>query len=275
MTLTILHSPDADDRFMFWALKTGRLPSPVPMTFGEADTQQLNERAMRHEADVIAIWAATYPAVAAWYQPLRMGCSLGDGYGPVIVAKSPCTLADLAGRRIAVPGLQTTAYQVLRTMLPYFEPVVVPIVPMSRTFEVLHAGEVDAALLIHEGRLIYERFNTVKIGELGELWQAANHTPLPLGMNVVARRLPMEQRQALSDLFVESFDAGMAELETFVTEYTATTPMDAAELRQYLSMYANASTRTVKDSDKAGFKALYGCLAAAGVLSAVPELDWI
>jgi 1,4-dihydroxy-6-naphthoate synthase len=274
MPLTVLHSPDADDRFMFWALQTGRLASSVDLTFGEGDTQSLNERALRGEADVIAISAAAYPAVADMYQPLIMGCSIGDGYGPVLVARETRPLELLVGSRIAVPGLQTTACQVLQTMLE-FTPVVVPIDPMTRIFDVLTAGDVEAALVIHEGRLIYERFGTVRVGELGEMWHAATGTPLPLGMNVIRRSLPEATKAQLSDLFLRSFDQGLAEVDAFVADYLARTPMDEAELRRYLAMYANASTRSVSERDQQGFARLYEKLAASGLIARVPELDWI
>lgn len=274
MALTVFHSPDADDRFMFWALQTGRLTSPYELSFAEGDTQRLNERALRGDADVIAISAAAYPAVAATYQPLRMGCSIGDGYGPVLVGRETCDLDSLQGKRIAVPGLQTTACQVLQTMLT-FEPVVVPIDPMARIFEVLGAGEVDAALIIHEGRLTYERFGAVRIGELGEMWQAATDTPLPLGMNVIRRSLPEDDRRRVSDLFVQSYDRGQADLEAFIADYRLRTPMDEGELRRYLAMYANASTRSVSERDRQGFARLYERLAASGLIAGVPTLDWI
>lgn len=274
MALTVFHSPDADDRFMFWALQTGRLAAPVELSFAEGDTQSLNERALRGEADVIAISAAAYPAVAAAYQPLRMGCSVGDGYGPVLVGREPRPLDTLQGARIAVPGLQTTACQVLRTMLA-FEPVVVPIEPMTRIFDVLQSGAVDAALVIHEGRLIYDRFGAVCLGELGELWHAATGTPLPLGMNVIRRTLPDEERRRLSDLFVQSFDCGQDAIDAFVDDYLAKTPMAETELRRYLAMYANASTRSVSARDQAGFARLYERLAATGLIAGVPTLDWV
>jgi 1,4-dihydroxy-6-naphthoate synthase len=274
MPITVLHSPDADDRFMFWALQTGRLAAPVELTFGEGDTQSLNERALAGAADVIAISAAAYPAVADAYQPLRMGCSIGDGYGPVLVSRSARPLDSLQGCAIAVPGLQTTACQVLQTMLD-FNPVVVPIEPMTRIFDVLASGEVEAALVIHEGRLIYERFGTVRVGELGEMWQAATQSPLPLGMNVIRRSLPLVLRQTLSDLFIRSFDAGVAGQEAFMADYLARTPMDAQELRRYLAMYANGSTRTISERDRAGFQHLYERLLASGLIAATPTLDWI
>jgi 1,4-dihydroxy-6-naphthoate synthase len=274
MPLTVLHSPDADDRFMFWALKTGRLASPFDLQYGEGDTQSLNERALRQEADVIAISAAAYPAVADHYQPLKMGCSIGDGYGPVLVARQARTLDSLAGKRIAVPGLRTTACQVLQTMLD-FEPVVVPIDPMERIFDVLATGDVEAALVIHEGRLIYERFGTVRVGELGEMWMAATDTPLPLGMNVIRRSLPLEVRQQLSSLFIASFDAGAAARDAFVADYLVRTPMDEGQLQRYLDMYANDSTRAVSARDQLGFQRLYERLQATGLIATTPVLDWI
>lgn len=275
MPISLIHSPDADDRFMFWALKTNRLASPEPIVFGEGDTQSLNERAMRQDGDVLAVSAAAYPAVAAYYQPLKMGCSIGDGYGPVVVTQEPRGIDSLKGARIAVPGLQTTAYQVLRALLGEFEPVVVPILPMERTFAVLAEGTVDAALIIHEGRLLYEQYGTHKVCDIGEWWQAETGTPLPLGLNVISRSIPADDRQRWAALFAESCRVGMAEVDAFVTEYLAQTPMDEPTLRRYLAMYANESTLSPSDRDLAGFAALYERLQAMGQISQAPPLDWL
>ena len=135
--------------------------------------------------------------------------------------------------------------------------------------------QVEAALVIHEGRLIYEKFGTVLVGELGELWMTTTGTPLPLGMNVIRRSLPPDLRQQLSDLFVASYDAGRQDLDAFVADYLTRTPMDEGELRRYLAMYANASTRAVSERDQQGFQRLYERLQAAGLITAAPVLDWV
>jgi 1,4-dihydroxy-6-naphthoate synthase len=130
---------------------------------------------------VVAISAGAYPAVADRYLLLPHGASVGRGFGPVVVARRPMALGDLAGRRVGIPGLTTTAWLVLRLMQPAAVPVVVPIFPFARIFEALDAGEIDAALLIHEGRLLYEGRGYHKVAELGEWWLAETGTAAAAG----------------------------------------------------------------------------------------------
>src|SRR5262249_14475024 len=135
-----------------------------------ADTETLNARAERADVDVLALSVARYPAVSHLFQLLPHGMSVGRGYGPVVVASRPLDPAALRGRRTGTPGPRTTAALVLRLLLPDFEPVVVPIAPYARAFEALRTGEVDAALLIHEGRLTFEHEGFAKVADLGEMW---------------------------------------------------------------------------------------------------------
>jgi 5,8-dihydroxy-2-naphthoate synthase len=186
-------SPDSDDIFMFWALLNDKVDREgLSFVADRADTETLNTRAesAAAEADVIAVSIAQYARVAKEYLLLPHGMSVGRGYGPVVVALEDRTLASLAGRRVGVPGLRTTAYLVLRLLLATFEPVVVPIAPYARSFEALRGGEVEAALLIHEGRLFYEREGTKKVVDIGEAWRdATGGLPLPLGGNAIRRDL--------------------------------------------------------------------------------------
>ena len=159
MRIRLAFSPDSDDIFMFWALLAGKVDAEGLVFEAErADTETLNARAAAGELDVVAVSIARYPAIARDYLLLRAR-HVGR---PRLRARrrgasSARDLASLEGARIGVPGLRTTAYLVLRLLLPRFEPVVVPISPYARAFEAVRAGEVDAALLIHEGRLTYER----------------------------------------------------------------------------------------------------------------------
>lgn len=267
MRITVWHSPDADDRLMFWPLQAGLVETPYEWTFQEANTQSLNELALAGEADVMAISAAHYPAVANYYQPLVMGCSVGDGYGPVLIAARGRRLDTV--RRVGVPGLQTTAYAVLRCLIGPFEPVVVPITPMERVFDVLKDGLVSAALLIHEGRLIYDQWGYVKLLDLGEAWEG----PLPLGMNVIRRTLPEATRQDVSSWLVRSCQVALKERETFVQAYGG--PLGAIKLRQYLDMYANEATLRAGERERAAFTHLYEKMNEHGLLAAVPALDWL
>src|SRR5580692_7707043 len=189
--IRLAFSPDSDDIFMFWALLAGKIdPEGLVFEADRADTEALNARAAAGELDVVAVSIARYPAIARDYLLLRHGMSIGRGYGPVVVAPRARDLASLEGARIGVPGLRTTAYLVLRLLLPRFEPVVIPISPYSRAFEAVKGGEVDAALLIHEGRLAYEREGLHCVCDVGEAWgKATGGLPLPLGGNAIRRTL--------------------------------------------------------------------------------------
>ncbi len=190
-TIRLAFSPDSDDLFMFWPLLAGKVDAGgFDFVAERADTEALNARADAGDLDVVAVSVARWPTIADKYLLLPHGMSVGRGYGPVVVATSARSLASLEGRRIGVPGLRTTAALVLRLLLPRFEPVVVPISPYGRAFEAVRSGQVDAALLIHEGRLTYEREGFHKVCDIGEGWAAATSgLPLPLGGNAIRRSL--------------------------------------------------------------------------------------
>src|SRR5262245_8981905 len=173
---------------MFWALAHGRVDMRgLTFEHARADTEALNRGAETSAApDVTAVSIHQYAYLASRYLLLPHGGSVGAGYGPVLVAPRAVQLGALRHRRIGVPGLRTSAYLVLRLLLPEFEPVIVPVAPFSRAYEALRGGEVDAALLIHEGRLLYEREGLSLVCELGEAWHALTALPLPLGGNVIA-----------------------------------------------------------------------------------------
>ena len=193
--LRLAFSPDSDDIFMFWALLNGKVDAGgTTFTAERADTETLNQRAERGDVDVVAVSIAQYARVSKDYLLLPHGMSVGRGYGPVVVANESRDLASLSGKRIGVPGLRTTAYLVLRLLLPEFEAVVVPIAPYSAAFEALRDGRIDAALLIHEGRLFYEREGTKKVVDIGEEWaKQTGGLPLPLGGNAIKRSLGSER----------------------------------------------------------------------------------
>ena len=178
--ITLSCSPDADDLFMVRALLDGRIDTgSYSYVIDTQPTDSLNRLASGDGPDVVAISVAHYPAVAKGYQMLPHGGSMGENYGPVVVAPSPMTVEELRTKRIAVPGLTTTAYTTLR-MITDFIPEVVPITPYERIFEAIERSEVDAGLIIHEGRLTYEDRGLFKVLDLGEWWHT--HTqglPLP------------------------------------------------------------------------------------------------
>lgn len=279
--LRVAFSPDSDDIFMFWALLEGKVPREgLAFDASRADTETLNARAEQGDVDVVAVSIAQYARVARDYLLLPHGMSVGRDYGPVVVANAPTTLAALRGKRIGVPGLRTTAYMVLRLLAPEFEPVVVPISPYARAFEVLKAGEVDAALLIHEGRLTYEREGVHKVVDLGEAWAAeTGGLPLPLGGNAIRRGLGSDVIARASQAIRGSIrwaldhkdEVARALLER---ETRADLALDAATLDRYLDMYANEDTADAADDTRRAIEELFRRARARGLLAEDATLEY-
>jgi 1,4-dihydroxy-6-naphthoate synthase len=277
MRIRVAFSPDSDDIFMFWALLSGKIDTEgLEFEAERADTETLNARAAAGELDVVAVSIARYPAIARDYLLLRHGMSVGRGYGPVVVAPHARDLASLEGARIGVPGLRTTAYLVLRLLLPLFEPVVVPISPYSRSFEAVRSGEVDAALLIHEGRLTYEREGFACVCDLGEAWaRETGGLPLPLGGNAIRRGLGPELVAKVSRLChasigwaLDNRDEAMGAL--LGSESRADLALDRALLDRYLAMYANADTLSPPEDVRRAIAEMYSRAHAAGILRDAP-----
>jgi 1,4-dihydroxy-6-naphthoate synthase len=280
MRIRIAFSPDSDDIFMFWALLSGRIDSEGLVFEAErADTETLNARAAAGELDVVAVSVARYAAIAHDYLLLRHGMSVGRGYGPVVVANTARELASLEGARIGVPGLRTTAYLVLRLLLPRFEPVVVPISPYARSFEAVRGGEVDAALLIHEGRLTYEREGFARVCDLGEGWaELTGGLPLPLGGNAIRRGLGPELVAKVSRLCEASIAWALAHRSEAIdallaAESRTDLALDRAMLDRYLAMYANGDTLAPPGDVERAIKELFTRAHAAGLLAAVPRVE--
>ncbi|MBI4509227.1 MAG: ABC transporter substrate-binding protein [Deltaproteobacteria bacterium] len=241
--LSVAHSVDLDDAFMFWALATGRLdPKPHGVSsveFRAADTETLNRCAADGKADVVAVSIAAVPELRD-YLLLPHGGSVGRGYGPVVVAREPLAARDLSGRRVGIPGARTTAARLLAGAAPKAEPVVVP---FHGSFDALEAGEVDAALLIHEGRLVYRKLGYHLVLDLGEWWTNETGLPLPLGGNVIRRALGAERIATVSQMLRESIAMALARRDEAIDELLATRPsMSRGDASEYLSLYANQDT---------------------------------
>jgi 1,4-dihydroxy-6-naphthoate synthase len=275
--IRLAFSPDSDDLFMFWPLLSGRVPSSqYRFEHVRADTETLNRRALQGDLDVVAISIATYPAVAKDYLLLPHGGSVGRGYGPALVSNTPRALAALADRPIAVPGAGTTAYLVLRLLLPNFQPVFVPISPYSRVFSALRAGEVEAALLIHEGRLTYEKEGFALVADVGQAFAyLTGGLPLPLGGNVIRRALGDRAIADISDLLRRSIEYALAHRDALIDELLAKETrrearIDRATLDRYLTMYANGDTLAYPEDARRAVEELFARGRAAGLL---PEPD--
>ena len=267
---------------MFWPLLHGRIDTRgYRFDHVRSDTESLNELAKRGGVDVVAISIATYPAVAKDYLMLPHGGSVGRGYGPVVVAPKPIAFDDLRGKSIAVPGAGTTAYLVLRLLVPDFRPVFVPIQPYERVFRALRVGEVDAALLIHEGRLTYESEGFSRVVEIGRAWEElTSGLPLPLGGNAIRRALGSETIGEVSELLREGIRYSLSHRDELIDELLrAEIRPDLALSRdlldKYLAMYANADTLGYPDDARRAVEDLLARGRAAGYLPDTFErIEW-
>jgi 1,4-dihydroxy-6-naphthoate synthase len=185
--ITVCHSPDSDDAFMFYALATGKVDTDdIEYTHELRDIETLNQRAMRGELEVTAVSIHAYAYLSDRYALLPHGASMGDRYGPRLVARQPFTRADVAGKRVAIPGLLTSAYLALRLFEPNFEAVVTT---FDQIEDAVVSGTVDLGLLIHEGQLTYGDNGLHLVVDLGEWWFGETGLPLPLGGNVIRKDL--------------------------------------------------------------------------------------
>lgn len=206
-TIHLAHSPDSDDAFMFYALADGQIDTEgVSYVHELQDIETLNGRALRGELDVTAVSIHAYAYLSDQYALLPHGASMGDGYGPMLVATRPMTREGIAGKRIAVPGLMTSAYLALRLFQPDFEPIVVPFDQIEK--EVL-TGSVEAGLLIHEGQLTYKEDGLHLVADMGAWWQEKTGLPLPLGGNVIRKDMPADLQKKVSRHLRESIAYGL------------------------------------------------------------------
>ena len=265
---------------MFWPLLRGKIDTEgLEFTHERADTETLNERALSGEVDVIAISIGHYANLTEHYLLLPHGASIGRGYGPVVVAKKSAPLESFAGKRIGIPGLRTTAYLTLRLLLNEFDAKVIPIAPYATVFNALANNEIDAALLIHEGRLTFEREGYQKVVDVGAGWSAlTGGLPLPLGGNAIRRSLGPELVAKVSRLCRASIAWALAHRDEVIDallkeESRADVGLDRAMLDKYLAMYANDDTREMKDDVKAAIVELFKRARERGILgpNATPE----
>jgi 1,4-dihydroxy-6-naphthoate synthase len=236
LNVRVAHSPDSDDAFMFHAIAYGKIDTEgLVFSMSRHDTEALNALADTDEADVLAVSCARYATIADRWLLLPHGASVGRGYGPVVVANAPCTLASLQKKRIGVPGLRTTAYMVLRILLGEFEPVQIPISPYERVWKSLRDRDVDAALVIHEGRLAFEHEGFAFVCDIGREWKL----PLPLGVNVINKSLERDSIEKISRVCKRSIAWALDHRDETMLALRGTSPLDASGLDRYLAMYAN------------------------------------
>jgi 1,4-dihydroxy-6-naphthoate synthase len=233
------HSPDPDDAFMFHALANSKLDTgDLEFRHELQDIETLNRRALRGELEVTAVSIHAYALLLDKYALLPSGCSMGDRYGPMVVAKRPLTLDELATKRIAVPGTLTTAFLTLRLLLP--RGFAYDVLPFDQILDAVAAGRYDAGLIIHEGQLTFQNQGLRLLVDLGVWWQERTGLPLPLGGNVVRRDLGPDVIRRVSRLLKQSIRYALdhrSEALDYALRYAR--DMDKGLADKFVGMYVN------------------------------------
>jgi 1,4-dihydroxy-6-naphthoate synthase len=237
-TIRLAHSPDSDDAFMFYALADGQIETEgINYVHELQDIETLNGRAMRGELDVTAVSIHAYAYLSDRYALLPHGASMGDGYGPMLVARTPMSRDDVRGKRIAIPGLMTSAYLALRLYQPDFVPVVVP---FDQIDQKVVAGEVDAGLLIHEGQLTYKDDGLHLVADMGAWWLEKTGLPLPLGGNVIRKDMPRDLQRKVSRHLRESIAYGLDHRKSALDHAMRfARGLDRSKADTFVGMYVN------------------------------------
>ncbi|OGL15012.1 MAG: hypothetical protein A3F92_09075 [Candidatus Rokubacteria bacterium RIFCSPLOWO2_12_FULL_71_22] len=271
-TVTIGHSPDPDDAFMFYALTAGKVGMPgVRIEHVLEDIESLNRRARTGELEVTAVSFATYLLIADRYRMMDPGASMGKGYGPILVARKPIPREELESRVVAIPGKHTTAALLLRLFVG--DPPLIEVAFDKIPAAVLE-GQADLGLLIHEGQITHEALGLVKVLDLGEVWQRETDLPLPLGVNVMRRDLGEDLHRRLSQALRDSIawaHANVDEALEYAMRYGR--GIDKETCRRFVLMYVNDLTLTLGKDGRAAVERLFGLAQRKGLIPALPPID--
>jgi 1,4-dihydroxy-6-naphthoate synthase len=264
--ITVAHSPDSDDAFMFYGLATSKVRSPgLRFTHVLSDIETLNRKAMEGVYDVTAISFHAYPYVQEHYALLPSGGSVGDGYGPMIVANRAYSTVDIKRKRIAVPGTMTTAYLVLKLFAPGIE---AEVVPFDQIIPQIREGKQEAGLIIHEGQLTYDKSGLHRIVDLGRWWQKVTGLPLPLGGNAIRRNLGPELTWQVSTALRESIQYALDHREealAYAMQFAR--DLDPQMADKFVGMYVNERTLDYGPEGREAVRRLLDMGHAAGIIS--------
>lgn len=271
---TVAHSPDADDAFMFYALATGRVTSRT-LEFRHVlkDIQQLNVDARTGRYDMTAISYHAYPYVSDRYMLTAAGSSVGDGYGPIVVAKGDLDSGNLAGRRVAVPGLLTTAYLALKLYEPEIDPVVCA---FDQVLDAVAKGAADAGVVIHEGQLTFAESGFQRVLDLGEWWKRTQRLPLPLGCNCILRSLPEDVRTEARRKLAETIRYSLEHREEAL-EYALQfgRGLDTGLADRFVGMYVNQHTTAMAPEVLESGQRLLDMGFEAGLIPRRAQLEYV
>src|SRR5215472_6157148 len=272
--ITIAHSPDSDDAFMFYGLATGKVRvSGLKFTHTLTDIETLNRKAMQGVYDVSAISFHAYPYVQDKYALMSCGGSVGEQYGPMVVGQRPCGLEELARMRVAVPGTLTTAYLALKLFSPKIE---TSVVPFDKIIPEVVSGRFEAGLIIHEGQLTYENSGLTKILDLGKWWHEMTGLPLPLGGNAIRRELGSELMSTVCQALKDSIQYGLNHREealAYAMQFAR--DLDSQKADRFVGMYVNQRTLDYGEDGKEAVVRLLTMGHSAGIIPHEPNVDFV
>ncbi len=273
-TIHVAHSPDSDDAFMFYALASGKIDTEGLTYIHELqDIETLNQRAMRGELEVTAVSIHAYAYLSDRYALLPHGASMGDRYGPRLVAREPLTRADIRDKRVAIPGMLTSAYLALRLFEPDFEPVVTP---FDQIEDAVVDGKVDLGLLIHEGQLTFGDRQLHLIQDMGEWWFGETGLPLPLGGNVVRKDLGDDLTEKISRHLRDSIAYGLQHRKgalDHAMQYAR--GLDRSKADAFVGMYVNDWTLDYGDRGRRAVKQFLQRGVDAGIITKPVTVEFV
>jgi len=271
--ITIAHSPDSDDAFMFYGLATNKVRVPgLRFTHTLCDIETLNRKAMEGVYDVTAISFHAYPYIQDHYALLPTGGSVGDGYGPMVVAQRAYSVTDIKRKRIAVPGTLTTAYLVLKLFAPGIE---TDVVPFDQIIPQVLDGRQEAGLIIHEGQLTYDKSGLHRIVDLGKWWQKVTGLPLPLGGNAIRRSLGPELMSSVGSALRESIQYALDHREealAYAMQFAR--DLDSQLADRFVGMYVNERTLDYGPDGREAVRRLLDMGHKAGIIPQESRVDF-
>jgi len=276
--LRLGHSPDPDDAFMFYGLARGLIATGrYRFEHILQDIQTLNQRAMQGELEITAISIHAYPYVASRYALTSCGSSMGDQYGPMVVARQPMSLRELRGKKIAIPGKLTTAFLALQLCLGKASEVFeVEVVHFDQIPAHVREGKADAGLIIHEGQLTYAQSGLHLLVDLGVWWHQQTGLPLPLGGNCIRRDLGQPVMQEVTDLLKQSIQFSLdrrQESVDYALQFGRDLNRQLAD--EFVGMYVNQWTLDYGPRGKEAITTLLKRGAAAGLVPEIGEIDYV
>ncbi len=272
--ITVAHSPDSDDAFMFYGLATNKVRVPgLRFTHTLCDIETLNRDAQRGVYDVTAISFHAYPYIQQDYALMSCGGSVGDGYGPMLVSSRPFTQAEIKQRRIAVPGKLTTAYLALQLFAPGIE---VDVVPFDQIISQVLEGKYEAGLIIHEGQLTYDKSGLHRVVDLGKWWLKVTGLPLPLGGNAIRRSLGFEMMTSVTQALKDSIQYALDHRdEALAYAMQFARDLDTQLADKFVGMYVNERTLDYGEDGREAVRRLLDMGHKAGIIPQTPKVEWV